>query len=447
MSNAESDAHGRRRDRAVLRGTAFTAMVRVVMAASSFVTLGIAARALTPDEFGLVAVMSSIVLILMMFDFGIGGALTTRVATSHGRDDPRGIRAHVDNALVALIGVGAVIAIGGTISATTMPWHDWIGGSLDSSTVTRCLIITFVIAGASLPTAVGVVSLSAMQRFTAAQANIAVGSIAAVLATAVAAPFGPPPEAFLITILGAPLVASLGFTVWARFGVLRGLGSFDVDRDQMAEMLRVSGWYAIYTVANTATIGTGTLVVGSVVGLAEAGVFNVAVRLFTPVITVVTASGAQLRPGMTEALARGDVAWARSRYRRGLIAAATASVVMSLTLVLLAPWFTRIWVGEDLVPSFGLLAWTAAFTVILSIAAQYAVLILAVERIRPAAALAVATAVAAIVGSVVFARTVGINGPMIGAVVAILVVFVPGITRMARDTLRSLDARHGLSGR
>ena len=120
---------------------------------------------------------------------------------------------------------------------------------------------------------------------------------------------------------------------------------------------------------------------------------------------------------------------------------------MSLTLVVLGPWFTRIWVGEDLVPSLGLLAWTAAFTVILGIAAQYAILILAVERIQPAAALAVATAVAAILGSVVFARTVGINGPMIAAAGAILVIFVPGITLLARDILRSLDAAHGLSGR
>ena len=116
---------------------------------------------------------------------------------------------------------------------------------------------------------------------------------------------------------------------------------------------------------------------------------------------------------------------------------------MSLTLVVLGPWFTRIWVGEDLVPPLGLLAWTAAFTVILLIAAQYAVLILAVERIRPAAALALSTAAAAILGSVVFARTVGINGPMIGAAAAILVIFVPGITLLARDTLRSLDAEPG----
>ncbi len=443
MSDTDSESRAKRRDRAVVRGTISTALVRVVMAAASFATLGVAARSLTPDEFGLVAVMSSIFLLAMMLDFGLGGALTMRIATSHGRDDLRGIRSHVDNALPALTCIGAAIAIGGTVSAMAMPWHDWVGGTLDGSTVSRCLMITFVVSGASLPAGIGIVTLTAMQRFTSAQMSIAAGSIAAVVTTAAVAPLNPPPEVFLITILGSPAAASFGFTLWARFGVLRGLGSFSFDWDQMASMLRVSGWYALYTVANTVTIGTGTIVVGSVVGLAEAGVFNVAVRLFTPVITLVTASGAQLRPGITEALTRGDLAWVRSRFRRGLVGAAAASSVMSVALVVLGRWFTEIWVGEDLVPSLSLLTWTAAFTMTLAIAAQYAILLLAVERIRPAAALAVGTAVAAIGGSASLAWTLGMNGAMIGAFAAILLVFLPGIVWLARDTLQSLVASPG----
>ena len=116
---------------------------------------------------------------------------------------------------------------------------------------------------------------------------------------------------------------------------------------------------------------------------------------------------------------------------------------MSVALVVLGRWFTEIWVGEDLVPSLSLLAWTAAFTMTLAIAAQYAILLLAVERIRPAAALAVGTAVAAIGGSASLAWTLGMNGVMIGAFSAILLVFLPGIVWLVRDTLQSLVASPG----
>lgn len=447
MPETDSESRGKRRDRALLHGVFSATTVRVITAAASFVTLGIAARWLTPDEFGLVAVMTSILLIVTMLDFGLGGALTMRVATSHGRDDLPGVRAHVDHALVALTCIGAVIAVGGVISASTLPWHAWIGASMDPSTVERCLIVTFVVAGASLPTAVGLMTLSAMQRFVAAQMSIAGGSVVAVVATAIVAPFDPPPEVFLMTILGSPFLASLGFTLWTRLSVLRGLGPFGFDRVQMTSMLRVSGWYALYTVANTVTIGTGTIVVGTVVGLAEAGVFNVAVRLFSPVIVVVTAAGAQLRPGITEALARGDVAWARSRYRRGLIIVAAATTLMCLTLVVLGRWFAEVWVGVALVPSLSLLAWSAAFTLTLAMAGQSAILLLAVERIRPAAALAICTAAGGIVGSIWLAGAMGIEGAMIGAFAAILLIFVPGIVLLARDTWRSLGSFALASGR
>ena len=81
------DVRGRtkRRDRAVLRGAGASGIVRLITAASSYVTLGVAARALSKDEFGLVAMAMSLCLILTMLDIGVGGALTTRVAASHAR--------------------------------------------------------------------------------------------------------------------------------------------------------------------------------------------------------------------------------------------------------------------------------------------------------------------------------------------------------------------------
>jgi O-antigen/teichoic acid export membrane protein len=440
VPDADAETHAQRRDRAVVRGALSAAAVRVLTAGASFVALGITARVLSVDEFGLVAVLTSVLIVLTMFDFGLGGALSVRVARSHGQDDLPGIRAHVDHALIALTGVGAIIAIGGTISTFILPWHDWIGGTLEPAMVTRCVIITFVLSGASLPVAVGFLALAGMQRFTAAQSSIAVGSVAAVVATAVVAPLNPSPELLLLTILGTPLVASFGFTLWTRLGILRGHGSFGLDVPQMLSMLKVSGWFALYSIANTVTLATGTMIVGSMVGLAEAGVFSVAVRLFSPMITVIQAAGLQLRPGMTEAIARGDVAWARSRYKRGLLAVAVPGVALSLLLVVLGRWFCRIWVGQDLVPSLSLLAWTAALMVTTTLASQAAGVVIAVERVRPAAVLAVATAVASLAGSILLARELGTNGAMIGALAAAGLIFVPGIALLARGTLRSLDA-------
>jgi O-antigen/teichoic acid export membrane protein len=437
---ADNTARTKRRDRAVIGGALATGGTRVVTAATSFVILAMAARTLTRDEFGFVTMLLSIWLILTMFDLGLGGALTTRVAASHAREDLAEVRAYVDHALLAMSALGGLIAVAGCIGAITLPWGPWIEGNLSPATVVRGLIITFVLAGASMPAAVGAVALSGLQRFNAATGSVAAGGLLAMGVSAAIAATVPSPEAFLAAVLGCPLLVSLGFTAWVRMVLLRtGATGGRFDRGRLASMLRSSAWYALYTTANTVALGTGTVVVGSVLGLTDAAIFNVAARLFSPIITVIAASGAMLWPGMTEAISRGEVSWARTRHRRGLVIIGAVSSVLSVALIAFGPWLAHLWVGAALVPSRSLLAWTAAFTVTLSVTSQASVVLMAVERLRGAATLAVGGALVSVAASVLLARTIGVNGAAIGALAGCLGVLLPGIALLGRDTLRSLQ--------
>ncbi len=132
----DASFRAQRRDRALRRGAVATGLVRLATALTSFGTYAIAARVLTSDEFGLVAVVISLWLILTMFDMGLGGALATRVAVSHARDDVAEIRVHVNHALVTLAGIGGLIAVVGSVSAVVLPWQDWISGDIRPDTLT-----------------------------------------------------------------------------------------------------------------------------------------------------------------------------------------------------------------------------------------------------------------------------------------------------------------------
>ena len=412
----------------------------MVTAGTSFVTLAIAARVLTKDEFGLVAVLISIWVILTMFDLGIGGALTTRVAVSHARQDAAEMRAHVNHAFLALTGIGVFIAVVGTVSAVTLPLHDWIGGDVPSPTFVSSMVITFVLSGLAMPASIGAVCLAGIQRFTTAQASTAAGGLAAVVASAGAGFIGAPPEIFVLAIIGSPVAVSLGFTAWVVLGIRRKAPSprgFEAAR--LMSLLRASGYFAVYNGANMVSAGTSTLIVGSTLGLSEAAVFSVAIRLFAPIISVIAASGAQLWPPMTEAISRGDVAWVRSRNRRGLIAVTGISVAASLALIGVGPWFAELWVGPMLAPSRGLMAWTAVFSVAVATTFQASVVLMAVERLRSVTALSVCTAVASVVASVVLTRNIGAEGALIGVTVAFLGILLPGIAVLARSTLRAID--------
>ncbi len=236
-------------------------------------------------------------------------------------------------------------------------------------------------------------------------------------------------------------LVSLGFTAWIMFGVLRSddpVGRFEAVR--FRSMVRASGYYGLYNVGNMVSMGTSTVIVGSVLGLAEAAVFSVAMRLFSPIITVIAAAGSQLWPPLTEAIARGDVGWARSSYRRGLIYVTAISVAASVAIVAIGPWFSSVWVGPDLVPSVTLFVWTAALTVVLAVTLQVGVVLMAVERMRGAAVLSVCTAVAGVIVSVLLTQAFGASGAAIGATVACLGILLPGSAVLARSSFRAIEA-------
>lgn len=438
-----NEAH-KRRDRAVVRGAFATGLARLVMAAASFVSLGIAARFLTEAEFGLVVTVISLSLVLTMFDLGVSGALTTRVARVHAFDNLPEIRGHMNHALLALTGIGGVLAVAGGTGAVVLPWHDWIGSEVAPAALVQSLIVMFAVAGMMLPAMVGVACLGGMQRYATVQLAGAAGGVAAAGASALAALTDPRPEVFVLAILGGPLVVYFSLTAWVMLAVLHGIRSpSGLALSQIKSMARASAYYAMYNAANTVSLGTSVIIVGAVSGFAEAAVLGVAVRLFSPIITVVASSGTRLWPSMTEAISRGDFGWATSRYRNGLIYVSGISAAVGITLIVVGPWLAELWVGPGLVPSRSLLAWTAAFTIAIAVTSQVGVVLTAVERLRARTVLAVVTAVIAVTTSVVLTQLIGAPGALIGATAACLGILLPGLALLARSSLRALEAPAG----
>jgi O-antigen/teichoic acid export membrane protein len=283
-----------------------------------------------------------------------------------------------------------------------------------------------------------------MQRFSAARWSPALGGISTVVIMAALTPTRPGPPLVIGTILGCPLVVSAVYLGWVRFAILGAHRPRRAwQRSELVSMLLASSWYAGYTAANTLTLGSGTVIVGAVRGATDAGLYSVASRLLAPIITVIASSGMLLRPGMTEAISRGDVDWARSRYRRGLVLITGVSLALAMIVVAIGPWIGRLWVGPDLAPSRTLLIWVSAFTVTAAVTYQVTGLLMALERVRVAALLAVCAALVSLVSSVVLTRDLGPLGAAVGGLIGSLGVLLPGVAWLARRALNSLEPHVG----
>lgn len=433
---------GRRRgrDRAIVKAVVATLVARVSIAGVAFVALGIAARALTSEEFGVVATLLALWLVLTMMDVGVGSALVTRVAGAHARDDPAELRAHVRTALFSLTAIGGFIAVAGAVAAVTLPWGQWIGGQLPPSVVVPCVVVTFGAAGAAMPAAIGVLTLSGTQRMWLAQVWATVGSLLTLVVCVAVVLAGARPWTIVFAIVGTPTLVAGALTIWIICFDMPQAGRVGrVDARQIKSMMRASGYFAVINIGNSLSLGTGVMIVASVLGPAEAAKFSVVTRLFGLITSMVGAAGAQLWPPLTEAISRGDIRWARSRYYRGVVVAVSAATAASLVLVGVGRPLAELWVGSALVPQLDLFAWTAALTVAIAIAGQASVLLVAVERVRALAVLSLTTAAVSVTASVLLTRWLGPEGAMIGPLLACALIALPGTTMLVIGTMRTLE--------
>jgi O-antigen/teichoic acid export membrane protein len=281
--------------------------------------------------------------------------------------------------------------------------------------------------------------LIGQQRRAFAQLAMALRGLFTLIAAMSAAYAGLGPWAFILAFVGAPTLMSAALTAWILVKELGGVATragFVARR--ITRTIRDSAYFAICNLGNAVAFGTGTLVVAAVLGPGDAGLFSVANRMFTLVGSLAIGSGAQLWPAMTEAITRGDIGWARSRYRRGIVVVGLATSMVCLGLVVFGQPLARVWVGSALVPPFDLLVWTAALTVAVTVSTQACVLLRAVDRLRALAALSVASAVASVIASIQLTHLMGMSGAAVGALVACICLFLPGVAVLARRALKGL---------
>ncbi len=136
----------------------------------------------------------------------------------------------------------------------------------------------------------------------------------------------------------------------------------------------------------------------------------------------------------------GTPRWARSRYWRALGASFAASAGLSLVLVVGGRLFSRIWVGEKLVPPISLLIMLGVYTVCSTCLNQASYLLAAVEEVRLLAFAGIVMAPVNVVLSVWFTHWIGLSGPALGSIVSTAVIIGPPVFLVSRRLLRGLGA-------
>lgn len=433
---------GKLRDRAVIATIAASFVIRVTTGLISLAVIALAARSLSQAELGLVLTLATMwFLVAGSTDLGIGAVLTTRVAKAEGNSDRERSRQAIGPALALSLAIGALVGVVGGVAAFALPWHDWIGGDLAPSIVAPAVAATLLTSGLTIPGAVGAAVLAGLQRQVASRVRVAFGTLLSLPVCGLAAHFEFPAWGFLAALISVPTVATLINTAWVLLieypdltPRLRGHSSAD-----LFSIVSVSGYVALARIGHAFAAGSGTIIVAAVQGPATAAIFGAAVRLFTPLESVVQGAGSSVWPPVTEAIARGDFEWAKRRYRQSVMLVSIAYAAGAVLLVIIGPWFVPVWLGEDIVtpqPFLALMGVSGLATMMLG---QLFVLLLAIERLRAVGLAYVLVAPLTIAIGALLTRDHGIYGPVIASGATYLAILLPYCLRLVRRELVRLQ--------
>jgi O-antigen/teichoic acid export membrane protein len=440
MLNESQEGSRHRRDRALVRSIVTGAAGRLVAVAMTAVGISVATRNLGDSRYGVVATLGAVLGVAGFADLGVGNGMLSKLSIAAGRDDREEMSDLVSTATVTLAGLGIVLSLVGLVGAFTAPWRLLLGADHLPRLEVRAAVIAFVFcAGLSVASGLGDRVLLGLQQGGIANLWRTAASFGALVAVCCAALLNAPLWVYVVATIGVPAVVGVLETWWVLKKHCRWL---EVSRRRMSRrsvrtLTRASGLFLALNLAVAFAYETDSVVVASIRGAAAAAVFAIALRLFGVVTGIVMSGMQQMWPAMGEALARGDVVWARTRFVRLLTATLAVNALLSGVLIAIGPWLVRIWVGASLVPPRSLLIAFAIWTVYSLAMTQCSFLMSAAGVVGRQVVLAGAMASANIVLSIVLTRRYGIAGPLWGSVLSHVVLAGVATTYLCRQILRS----------
>jgi O-antigen/teichoic acid export membrane protein len=312
---------------------------------------------------------------------------------------------------------------------------------LPDGQVRAAVLCFFFFGGIGIPAAIGLRMQTAMLRSAAAQIWLVASSLLALSMTVTCAELHLPIWAYVFAISGGPTVVAVVQTVWVMEWAFPDLrpSRLTVRPDLAWSFLRASSFFAIMSLSAVVSYSIDSLVVSAVLGASTAAVFALAARTFTLVGVTVGVAGLQMWSALSDAITRGDHAWARSRFRHTLLISTGITTFACGLLVIFGRQLTRLWVGGHLVPPLSLLIVLAVYTVYSTTFLQASYLLAAVGRVRTFALFGIGGATTNLVASIWLTHVYGLTGPILGSLVAFVAVMTVPLTILLRRELRALD--------
>jgi O-antigen/teichoic acid export membrane protein len=209
----------------------------------------------------------------------------------------------------------------------------------------------------------------------------------------------------------------------------------------IGDIFRSSSQFFLIQIAGLVVFNSDNIVISHYLSPAQVTPYNVTWRLVSYITAVPILILPSLWPAYSEAHAKGDLAWIRSAYARTrwvTLAVLTAGCIM---LVVEGQNIVRLWAGASAVPSTMLLRLMCVWMFIFAITLNQSCLMGATARVKRQAVFSMIAAGANLVLSILWVKTMGVDGVILGTIVSYLLFIVVVQTIEVHSILRGNAAK------
>lgn len=435
--------HADHRAKRIRLGAFWSVASKVSSLVVTVVSIPAAMNCLGNDRFGLWITLTSIFGLFGFMDGGIGNAVVNIVSENRVKQNALFLSGIISSAYAVLSSVclfGCALTF---VLAFSIDWR-WIvllpeSISVDEARYAVCIVgVAFFL---NIPLGLAARIRHGRQE-THFNALLEILSSSVVLsATIFAAVVHGSMAFFLIAFASGPLLANTVSTILLNIHKNKGFAVrlISVTKSNSGSILRRGMAFLGLQISFALSFQIDAIVAAHYLGLGAAADLGIVTRLFVLATSFVGLVLIPLWPAIADAKFRGDIAWIRNAFARTLALATSASLAITIPLLI---WHTTIlntWSGRELSLPISLVIATFIWTNLLVIGNSVAVLLNGMNMMRLQLFCAIIMAAINLPLSIYLAQTIGVAGVVFGSVISytlcvLLPVFIimPNVLREKR---------------
>jgi O-antigen/teichoic acid export membrane protein len=444
MPNSESpqDAAAQRGQQRLQR-TALTGIATLFAKGSgvafSYLAIPLAAGYLGTERFGVWLVIGNFLAWVTLADLGLGNNLVNLVSAADASDDLPRIKKVITTSLGVTLLISLSLLLMTMVGYPLVNWRSFF--NLSSAQVAPeaalAVLIAMAIFAARLLLAIPVRLYNAYQEGYLYQLWAGLGSVFALLGLLLGT-WQHVNLALLIGLFFGGISLADLFAAFYLFGYRRPQivpRWKDFDSSLIGDLLRQGGQFWILQVTAIIYLQTDLFIVAQLFGASAVASYGVAFKLFAITDLFQVAFLIPLWPAYSEALARKDLAWIVTTFRRSIYWSILWSVGSGLLLWLLTPIIVGKWLGATAVPQNDLMAAMFCLGVTTAISKCIAYLLNGLGQLAGQATYGTIAAFTNVLLSIALGKIFGLSGVTWSTVFCISVFSIVLVGRDAQRTI------------